>query len=79
MKEFELCNRLGKWYRPCNWTIVSDYKGPSKTLKRQADIAWELPLAFAELLVETETYAGAICTTCGKFITRDGTDGKGTD
>ena len=78
MKEFELCDRVGKWYRPCNWTTCYDYKGPSKALKRQAEYAWELPLAFAKLMIETETYAGAICTTCGKFITRDGTDGKGT-
>lgn len=76
VKELELCDRVGKWYRPCNWTTVMDYKGPSKALKQHADLAWEISLPFAELLIETETYAGAICTTCGKFIGRD--DGKGT-
>jgi hypothetical protein len=54
-----------------------DYKGPSKALKQHADLAWEISLPFAELLIETETYAGAICLTCGKFIGKD--DGKGTD
>ena len=76
VKEFELCDRVGKWYRPCNWTTCYDYKGPSKALKQHADLAWEISLPFAELLIETETYAGAICTTCGKFIGKD--DGKGT-
>ena len=71
MKDFEFCNRVGKWYRPCNWITVSDYKGPSKSLKRQAEYAWELPLPFAKLLVETETYVGALCQTCGKFIKKD--------
>ena len=74
MKEFELCARVGKWYRPCNWTTCYDYKGPSKALKRHTDGAWEIPLPFAELLIETETYAGAICLTCGKFINKDGTE-----
>ena len=74
MKEFEFCARVGKWYRPCNWTTVSDYTGPSKALKRQVEMTWELPLAFAELLIETETYVGALCQTCGKFIKKDGTD-----
>ena len=75
MKEFELCDRVGKWYRPCNWTTVSDYKGPSDALTRHVSGAWEIPLAFAELLVETETYVGTTCLTCGKFIKKDGTDG----
>lgn len=75
MKEFELCDRVGKWYRPCNWTTCYDYKGPSKALKRQVEMTWELPLAFAELLVENETYVGALCQTCGKFIKKDETVG----
>ena len=74
MKEFELCDRVGKWYRPCNWTTCYDYKGPSKALERHVDGAWELHLPFAELLIETKTYVGALCQTCGKFIKKDETD-----
>ena len=74
MKEFELCGRVGKWYRPCDWTTCYDYKGPSKALKRHVDMTWEIPLPFAELMVETETYVGALCQTCGKFIKKDETD-----
>ena len=74
MKEFELCDRVGKWYRPCDWTTCYDYKGPSKALKWQVEMMWELPLAFGELLIETETYVGALCQTCGKFIKKDETD-----
>jgi hypothetical protein len=75
VKDFEFCDRVGKWYRPCDWTTVSDYKGPSKALKRHADLTWDIPLPMAELLIETETYVGAFCQTCGKFIKKDGTDG----
>jgi hypothetical protein len=75
MNEFELCDRVGKWYRPCNWTTVFDYKGPSESLRQHVANTWEIPLAFAELLVENETYVGTTCLTCGKFIDKDGTNG----
>lgn len=67
----EKCDRVGKWYRPCEWELIYDYKGPCKALRRQINTAWAVPLWLAKLGVESETYAGALCRTCGKVIRKD--------
>ena len=72
MVEFEMCERVGKWFRHCDWTTVYDHKGPSKALSQKLTACWELPLEFAKLGIKPETYIGAVCLTCGKFIGKDG-------
>lgn len=65
------CARLDKLFRSCSWTAVYDEVKPSDPLADYIFCEMEVSVEIARLGVETKTYVGALCTTCGKFIRRD--------
>jgi hypothetical protein len=68
------CERIGRWWRGCNWEPQYDYRGPKASEK---NTTWNYTgpmgdLHLGDFLVETETYVGALCLTCGAFRDKEG-------
>ena len=68
------CNRANKWFRSCNWETIYDTQGPSEGLDSYISTSFTLPAWLAKLAKEETVYVGALCKTCGKYISRDGNE-----
>lgn len=65
------CERAGRFFKGCNWQVMYDEQKPSEALEMFIRCTFNLPKHLAELGVIKKEYAGAVCRTCGKHISRE--------